>query len=417
MPSADPTIRRTLGPILAFTLFLLPAPSAHSANTTDCFADRVASFVPGVVSAPPGFNTWQPGILLGPPGEGTLISGSLAVMSLGHGGEVVLEFTDNEIIDGPGPDLILFENPFFCTAPPQSASDPFSLNIEPGIVAVSQDGVEFRTFPFDESALPEVNSLCADQDLIRRLSGLMGITPNLSGDYTVPDDPLVFDPDAPAGISGHGGDAFDLATVGLTRARFVKIIDPSLETGIPGSADGLDLDTVIAIHSLPILSPGSPDADADGLEDDAERYLYGTDPDNPDTDGDGTPDGVEAASCHDPATPLPDPFFLPVLDVEVDQADPTRLRWNFLGSGTRYDVIRGPVSWLSAAGGVVDLGVVDCIESDSSDLTTRNFEDIDPPLTGDAFFYLVREAPVGSGTGYGRSSGFEARVPSSGDCP
>lgn len=34
--------------------------------------------------------------------------------------------------------------------------------------------------------------------------------------------------------------------------------------------------------------------DKDGLEDDLEITLYGTDPNNPDTDGDGVLDGADA---------------------------------------------------------------------------------------------------------------------------
>ncbi|MFQ5876281.1 MAG: hypothetical protein ACE5JH_01115 [Acidobacteriota bacterium] len=416
MPPAPPAGRRAPVALLALALHL-PQAEVRAAPATDCFADRVASFRPGTVSAPPGFNTWQPGILLGPPGDGTLFSGSLTVMSLGRGGEVVLEFTDNEVVDGPGPDLILFENPFFCTAPPRDASDPFSVNAEPGIVAVSPDGIEFRTFPFDAAALDRVASLCTDDVLLGRLVGLMGLTPNIAGNYTIPDDPLVFDPDAPAGISGHGGDAFDLALVGLSSVRFVRITDPDLPIGIPGSADGIDPDAVVAIHSRPILPPGAADSDGDGLSDGAESLLYLTDPHNPDTDGDGTPDGVEAASCRNPAAAGVEPFFIPLLDLEVPRAVPTLLRWNSVGQGARYDVVRGTVLSLRSAGGVTDLGVVTCIEADSTDLTTSGFEDAGEPFPGEAFYYLVRSDRDGGGIGYGRSSALEPRVPASGDCP
>ncbi len=108
--------------------------------TTDCFADRVAAYRVGTVSAPPATNSWQPGIVLGPPGDATPSTGSLSVMSLGHGGQIVLEFVDNVVVDGPGPDFILFENPFFCSAVPLSSSDSWSVNAEPGIVEVSEAG-------------------------------------------------------------------------------------------------------------------------------------------------------------------------------------------------------------------------------------------------------------------------------------
>src|SRR5437867_256979 len=291
--------------------------AARAQATGACFPDRIVAFVPGSGSSPPAFNTWQPGIVLGPPGSATPTTGSLAVMSVGHGGTITLEFTDNEIVDGPGPDLIVFENPFFCTSVPASDADPYSVFAEPGIVEVSEDGTNFTRFPYDASALAQVTSLCTDKALLGRLIGLFGITPNFTGNWTVPDDPLVFDPAAPGGVSGHGGDAFDLATVGLTRARYVRLIDPNLPIGIPGSSEGFDLDAVVAIHAM---------------------------------------------------------------------------------------------------GGLVDLGVVTCIENDSTDLTTRGLADASLPSAGQAFFYLVRQNPPGSGLGYGFSTAHDIRHPATGDC-
>jgi Bacterial TSP3 repeat len=408
---------RHRGAVAALVLLssLLAAP-LRAQSSTDCFPDRIVSFRPGTYSALPGFNTWQPGIVLGPPGDATPSSGSLRVMSLGNGGEIVLEFTDNEIVDGAGFDFILFENPFFCTAPPATAGAPYSVVAEPGIVAASEDGVDFRTFPYDAQALAQVTSLCTDGSLLDQLRGLMGLTPSFTGNYTVPDDPAVFDAAAPGGISGHGGDAFDLAAVGLTHARYLRITDANRAVGLPGSADGLDLDGAVALHSRPILPPGSLDSDGDGLSDDAERLLYGTDPTRPDSDGDGIPDGEEAASCRNPAAAGTDPFFVPSLDLEVSQAEPTLLRWNDLGGGIVYDAIRGGVAALGSIGGLTDLGVVTCLENDSTDLTTRGFADAADPPAGEAFFYLARSSPAGAASGYGLSTSLQPRHAASGDC-
>src|SRR5919199_1678950 len=46
-----------------------------------------------------------------------------------------------------------------------------------------------------------------------------------------------------------------------------------------------------------------PDSDGDGLFDDDETGVYGTDPNNPDTDGDGVDDGQEVFDGTDPLTP------------------------------------------------------------------------------------------------------------------
>ncbi|MGH9796821.1 MAG: hypothetical protein ACRD5D_01540 [Candidatus Polarisedimenticolia bacterium] len=415
------TVRRRIRPVprpssVLIALLSIGASVVPVRATTDCFADRVAAFRPGFTSSPPLFNSWQPGILMGPPGNATPTTGSLSVLSLGRGGEIVLEFTDNEIVDGPGPDFILFENAFFCSTVPQGASDPWNVFAEPGVVAASADGLEFRTFPYDGEALAQATSQCSDGGLLRRLAGLMGITPSFSGNYTVPDDPLVFDAASPGGVSGHGGDAFDLAAVGLASARFLKITDPDIGLSLPGSSEGLDLDGAVALHSRPLPPPSLGDADADGLPDAAEILFYGTDPDDPDSDGDGAPDGAEAASCRNPAAGAIDPFFVRSIDLEVADPHPTLLRWNDLGGGTLYDVVRGGTAALRTAGGLVDLGVVTCIENDSTDLTTRNLLDGTAPLPGAAFFYAVRQNPAGSGLGYGHSSAGEPRQPASGDC-
>ena len=50
-------------------------------------------------------------------------------------------FAPNAIVDGPGPDFIVFENPF------ASAGSSTDLFAEPGEVSVSDDGTTWQTFP------------------------------------------------------------------------------------------------------------------------------------------------------------------------------------------------------------------------------------------------------------------------------
>ncbi len=397
------------------TLLLIAAATVHPAAAgTDCFPDQVAAFDIGLVSSPPAFNSWQPGIVLGPPGDSTPTSGALSVVSLGHGGSITLEFSDTEIIDRPGPDFIVFENAFFCGAAPATAVEPYSVFAEPGIVAVSADGFNFVTFPFDAAALAQVTSLCTDRSLIEALSGLIGITPSFTGDYRLPDDPLGFDPSAPGGVSGHGGNAFDLADVGLASARFVRITDPDLPVGLPGASEGLDLDAVVAIHARPLPVVGAADSDGDRLSDLDESFIYLTDPQDPDSDGDLVPDGEEVAGCGDPRAAGGGPYFIPWLTQRVSVPHPTVFGWNTLGPGVLYDLVRGDRGALRSSGGMTDLGVVLCVENDSTDVTTRGLSDVDVPLPGEAFLYFVR--PNGA-SGYGASTWFEPRVPASGDCP
>ena len=78
-----------------------------------------------------------------------------------------------------------------------------------------------------------------------------------------------------------------------------------------------------------------------------------------------------------------------------------------------YNLIRGDIGNLAAAGPLVDLGPVSCVDLDSPDTQAE----LDPlvPAPGQAFFYLARVhhglAPYGNGTG-----GL-VRIPGPGDCP
>src|SRR5262249_59231516 len=53
-----------------------------------------------------------------------------------------------------------------------------------------------------------------------------------------------------------GGDSFDLATVGLSSARFVRIDASQLQPGAGGTA-GFDLDAVAAVHFTPLAGATS----------------------------------------------------------------------------------------------------------------------------------------------------------------
>jgi hypothetical protein len=187
---------------------------------TPAYARSIESFEAGPGA---GFNQDKlPDIVLGPPlGKGTG-SGSFDVVSLGAGGEIVLGFGDLAIVDGPGPDLVVFENAFW---PGGDATVVFA---ELGEVSVSEDGETWYAFTCDSAGDGRGNFI-----------GCAGFTPTLEydADTLVPLDP-----------QQSGGDAFDLADVGLTRARFVKIRD--LETQpVGGTATGFDLDAVGAIHT------------------------------------------------------------------------------------------------------------------------------------------------------------------------
>jgi hypothetical protein len=182
------------------------------------YATEVVRFTPGDAA---GFGQNKlPGVVLGPPSGRGFERGSLDVLSLGVGGEIVLGFGDRSIVDGSGADFVVFENAFFAGGDP---SKPFA---EPGEVSVSEDGETWVTFACD-----------AQDGDGAEVTGCAGVSPTLEFDAAklVPIDP-----------EKTGGDAFDLADVSLREARFVRIRDLS-ETGVAPSA-GFDLDAVGIIH-------------------------------------------------------------------------------------------------------------------------------------------------------------------------
>jgi hypothetical protein len=144
------------------------------------------------------------------------------VLSLGSGGEIVLGFGERAIVDGEGPDFVVFENPFW------PSGDKALVYAELGEISISDDGETWQTFACDTAG-----------DGAGSFPGCAGFTPTLK--Y----DPLELDPLEP---ELTGGDAFDLADVGLSRASFVKIRDlGTLEAA--GNSGGFDLDAVGIVHT------------------------------------------------------------------------------------------------------------------------------------------------------------------------
>jgi hypothetical protein len=196
-----------------------PSPGAGTDGTATGpirFATNVVSFTPGTCA---GFGqSAMPGVVLGPPKGAGDRQGSLDVVSLGGGGEIVLSFDPAVIVDGPGTDFIVFENAFF------SGGDPANPYVELGEVSVSEDGTTWSTFPCTSTSLPYV--LCAGWHPV----------------YASGPD---FDP------ATAGGDPFDLSTIGVARARFVRVRDKTAErcTSQGPNTNGFDLDAMAALHS------------------------------------------------------------------------------------------------------------------------------------------------------------------------
>ena len=192
---------------------------SESRDGVDCdpFAVAVVSFLPGNNA---GFGAdGFPDIVLGAPeGEGPGAGSTTDVLSLGVGGSIVLELGCTAI-DGDGVDLVVYENAFGIAGSAANYTDA-------GEVSVSFDRETFVAFSCTVPARHEVVD-----DGIDGCAGMATVLANSNND-----DAGRF----PAG----GGDGFDLATVGLSEARYVRITDRST-TG-SGDSAGFDLDAVAA---------------------------------------------------------------------------------------------------------------------------------------------------------------------------
>ncbi len=195
-------------------------------------ADPWADASPAVEYGPgAGYGqAYYPENILGPPDPAATPSapsfGENNLLTLGTDGWVVLEFTDNSIINGTGADFTVFENVM------DTGSGYFQ---ECAFVEVSQDGEYWILFPWNAETL----------------EGLAGLMPTTGED---PTNPAV-----------SGGDQFDLEILGLDWIRFVRLTD----CGNSVSDGGLfDLDAVAAVNwstgiqevdsSLPLLAVTSP---------------------------------------------------------------------------------------------------------------------------------------------------------------
>lgn len=192
-------------------------PDADSSVDHFPFATGVELFEPGEGAGygAEGF----PDNVLGPPtGAGAGQGATTGVLSLGINGEIVVELAE-PVTDGAGPDLIVFENPFWVQ------NDPEQVWAEFGEVSVSSDGEVWTTFPCE----PDY----ADQQTWR---GCAGWNPVMKFDEEL----------APLDADVTGGDPFDLAEIGADDVRFVRIRD--LAKSGTGPSAGFDLDAVGGIY-------------------------------------------------------------------------------------------------------------------------------------------------------------------------
>ena len=141
------------------------------------------------------------------------------ICSLGLKGEIIIGFKDINIIDGEGADFTIFENAFV---------NPINHKIfaEPAIVSVSNDGINYITFPYDTVSL----------------QGCAGTIPTYGNKN-------------PFNPAESGGNSFDLATLGIQSVNYIKIKDITniilnnhSHPFFDPTLTGFDLDAVVAIH-------------------------------------------------------------------------------------------------------------------------------------------------------------------------
>lgn len=171
-----------------------------------------------------------PGIIQGGPTGGGAAHGAVdGVLAFGVGGELIVDFGDYEIIDGSGPDFIVFENAF--------ETGPFSSFSEPAVVGLSRtspaDG-EFKDFPCDLAATS--GDAATGRWPHPGCAGVRAVLADVGRNCLTPTDP-----------ARAGGDAFDLATLGWESARWLRLRDAGIaQSGL--TTKGFDLDAVLLIN-------------------------------------------------------------------------------------------------------------------------------------------------------------------------
>lgn len=220
--------RRAMGCVMALLLALAgceqapadaPRAIAAPADPLEQYAAEVVDFLPGEGG---GFGAESlPQIVLGPPQGNGPTAGGMDVLSLGVGGEIILGFGPWVIANGPGVDFVVFENAFWASA----SSD--AVFAELAEVSASEDGMTWHTWACDPGGTADAT-----------WPGCAGWTPTEG-----------YDPEMrPLEPSVTGGDAFDLAALGLSHARYIRIRDLG-EDAAPPTA-GFDLDAVGLVYQV-----------------------------------------------------------------------------------------------------------------------------------------------------------------------
>lgn len=210
--------------IFCFLIFLELKSEYHQSGI-----DTVYNFKPGKGQSLGQSFEFFPANIFGMPdtnaSELTPASDPKQICSIGLGGTIIVGFKNYLIVDGDGPDFTIFENAFI---------NPVTKKVfaEPAIVSVSEDGIYYYDFPYDPITL----------------KGCAGITPTNGKEN--PFNPLK-----------SGGDKFDLATIGLSRVKYIRIKDICQEIldnpnhpFFDPIISGFDLDAVVGLNLMSDIS-------------------------------------------------------------------------------------------------------------------------------------------------------------------
>jgi hypothetical protein len=171
--------------------------------------------------------------------------GGMDVHSLGIGGDLTLGFA-LPIVDGPGADLIVGENPF------RLAANGWTTFAEMMFVEVSSDGVHFARFPARYFGLP-VQPGPFGTVQVGTYGNLAGQTPVLA---TMPGADV-------QDVVEAGGDAFDLADLSGDPLVLLGLVDLQAIAAVRlvDVVSGQSVDS----RGIPIFDPGSGSADVDAV--------------------------------------------------------------------------------------------------------------------------------------------------------
>lgn len=141
------------------------------------------------------------------------------LLSLGHGGSLILEVVDGYVVDEPGPDFVIFENPFIV-----EGTDGLEVYAETAIVSVAEENRPDSFHHFH----------CAkDQSPYKGCAGVV---------------PVRYAPGRV--LHTVGGDLFDLGEIGVSRVKYIRITDTGdNRSSFLEGTEGFDLDGIGLIHT------------------------------------------------------------------------------------------------------------------------------------------------------------------------